>query len=55
LAQVSADPAAKAAAIETTLPAGTTTMKAWFADSAGAPLCGAFFVTVEFLGDAPAS
>ena len=54
-ARVPADPAAKAATIETTLPTGTTTMQAWFADSAGAPLCGAFFVTAEFLGDAAAS
>jgi arylsulfatase A-like enzyme len=29
------------------LPAGKTTLKAWFQDSAGKNLCGAFFVTVS--------
>jgi hypothetical protein len=28
------------------LPAGKTKLKAWFADSDGQDLCGAFFVTV---------
>ena len=29
------------------LPAGTTTLEAWFANAADEPLCGAFFVTVR--------
>ena len=29
------------------LPAGKTTLKAWFADAEGKDLCGAFFVTVK--------
>jgi hypothetical protein len=29
------------------LPAGKTTLKAWFADGGGKNLCGAFFVTVK--------
>jgi len=48
-AEAPADPAAQAAVLETTLPAGVTTMQAWFADAAGEPLCGAFFVTAERL------
>jgi arylsulfatase A-like enzyme len=48
-ARTAADPEATAATIATTLAAGTTTMEAWFADAADAPLCGAFFVTVRRL------
>jgi arylsulfatase len=38
---------ATAATIRVRLPAGRTTLKAWFADTAGKDLCGAFFVTVR--------
>jgi hypothetical protein len=48
-ARTAADPEATGATIATTLAAGTTTMEAWFADVADAPLCGAFFVTVRRL------
>lgn len=43
---VSADPQANAAVMRVAnLPPGKTTLKAWFSDSAGKDLCGAFFVT----------
>lgn len=45
--QSMADARAKDATIRVSLPAGTTTLQAWFADAAGAPQCGAFFVTVR--------
>ena len=48
-ARTPADPAGTAATLETTLAAGTCTMRAWFADATGSPQCGAFFVTVERL------
>ena len=41
-----ADPMATGATVRLTLPAGRTTLKAWFSDAAGKNLCGAFFVTV---------
>jgi hypothetical protein len=41
-----ADPKATGVTIRATLPAGRTTLKAWFSDAAGDDLCGAFFVTV---------
>jgi len=41
-----ADPQATGATLTAKLPAGRTTLKAWFADAAGKDLCGAFFVTV---------
>lgn len=44
--EAKADPKAEMATVTLTLPAGTTTMKAWFADAEGNGLCGAFFVTV---------
>ena len=44
---VKADPKATGATVALTLPAGRTTMKAWFTDAAGTDLCGAFFVTVK--------
>jgi arylsulfatase A-like enzyme len=44
-----ADPGATTAALTATLPAGTTTLKAWFADDRDQPLCGAFFVTIRRL------
>jgi hypothetical protein len=40
-------PTATAATIRVTLSAGTTTLKAWFADAEDQDLCGAFFVTVR--------
>ena len=46
-AQAAADPQAKEAVVRMTLPAGVTTLEAWFADAADEPLCGAFFVTVR--------
>jgi hypothetical protein len=42
-----ADPTATSAVITVKLPAGKTTLKAWFADDTGKDLCGAFFVTVR--------
>ena len=46
-AQAAADPQAENAVLRVELPAGTTTLEAWFADAADEPLCGAFFVTVR--------
>jgi hypothetical protein len=46
-AEAKADPKASGAVITATLPAGKTTLKAWFADADGKDLCGAFFVTVR--------
>jgi len=42
-----ADPKSLGVTISTTLPAGKTTLKAWFKDATGQDLCGAFFVTVK--------
>ncbi len=47
---VAADPQATAATIQVKLPAGRTTLKAWFQDASGQDLCGAFFVTVKSKG-----
>ncbi len=44
---IECDPQSTAATLNITLPAGVTTMKAWFADAQGKDLCGAFFVTVK--------
>ncbi len=44
-----ADAKAQGVALDVTLPAGRTTLKAWFQDEAGDDLCGAFFVTVRNL------
>ena len=44
-ASTPADPKATGATIRVKLPAGRTTLKAWFADADGKDLCGAFFVT----------
>ena len=41
-----ADPKATGATLVAKLPAGKTTLKAWFSDADGKDLCGAFFVTV---------
>jgi arylsulfatase len=41
-----ADPKATGATVTVKLPAGKTTLKAWFSDADGKDLCGAFFVTV---------
>ena len=41
-----ADPKASGSTIVVKLPAGKTTLKAWFADGEGKGQCGAFFVTV---------
>ena len=46
-AQAAADPRAPVATLWLELPAGVTTLEAWFADEADEPLCGAFFVTVR--------
>lgn len=45
--QAAADPDSKDAVVRLSLPAGVTTLEAWFADGANKPLCGAFFVTVR--------
>jgi arylsulfatase len=42
-----ADARAMGAALTLKLPAGRTTLKAWFQDDSGKDLCGAFFVTVK--------
>ncbi len=42
-----ADPESTGATLSANLPAGRTTLKAWFTDGNGKDLCGAFFVTVE--------
>ena len=46
-AEAAADPRAQEAVLRLELPAGTTTLEAWFADAADEPLCGAFFVTAR--------
>ena len=46
-AQTRADPKSTGAVLTVKLPAGKTTLKAWFADADGKDLCGAFFVTVR--------
>ncbi len=45
-ADAKADPKATGATITAKLPAGKTTLKAWFASADNKDLCGAFFVTV---------
>ena len=47
---VAADPRTTGARLKVTLPAGRTTLKAWFQDESGKDLCGAFFVTVNPTG-----
>jgi hypothetical protein len=37
-------PTEQEAVVKVRLPAGKTTVKAWFRDAAGNDLCGAFFV-----------
>jgi arylsulfatase A-like enzyme len=44
--EAKADAKEKAASVTVKLPAGVTTLKAWFADAAGQGQCGAFYVTV---------
>jgi arylsulfatase A-like enzyme len=46
-AGAAANPKATGATVAATLPAGTTTLQAWFSDAEGKELCGAFFVTVR--------
>lgn len=46
-AETKADPKTTGATLKVELPAGTTKLKAWFADADGKDLCGAFFVTVR--------
>jgi len=46
-ARAAADPEARETVVRLALPAGVTTLEAWFADAADEPLCGAFFVTVR--------
>ncbi len=45
-ASTPADPKAPGASLTANLPAGRTTLKAWFTDGATTDLCGAFFVTI---------
>lgn len=45
-ATATTDPKATAVTLAAKLPAGRTKLKAWFADSDGKNLCGAFFVSV---------
>lgn len=45
-AAAKADPNAGAVVVTAKLPAGRSTLKAWFSDADGKDLCGAFFVTV---------
>jgi arylsulfatase len=45
--EAKADPKATGATVTVKLPAGKTTLKAWFADADSKDLCGAFFVTVK--------
>lgn len=45
--EAKADAKDKAATVKVKLPAGKTTLKAWFADADGKGQCGAFYVTVE--------
>lgn len=44
--EAKADAKEKAATVTVKLPAGKTTLKAWFADADGVGQCGAFYVTV---------
>ncbi len=46
-ASAPADPGAAGATLVADLPAGPTTLQAWFTDADGMDLCGAFFVTVR--------
>jgi arylsulfatase A-like enzyme len=46
-AEVPADPQSTGVTLTAKLPAGKTTLKAWFADASGKDLCGAFYVTVK--------
>lgn len=46
-AEAPADPTKTGATLRATLPAGKTTLKAWFTDADGKDLCGAFFVSVK--------
>jgi hypothetical protein len=45
-ADAPANPEQTAASLSVKLPAGRTTLKAWFQDGNRQDLCGAFFVTV---------
>jgi arylsulfatase len=51
LQTVAATPQSTGAAVTIKLPAGRTTLKAWFQDGSGKDLCGAFFVTVKSKGN----
>ncbi len=46
-----ADPKAMGAVVRVTLPAGKTTLKAWFRNGEGKDVCGAFFVTATRAGE----
>lgn len=46
-ASTKADPKATGATLTVALPAGKSTLSAWFADAHGKNLCGAFFVTAR--------
>jgi hypothetical protein len=45
-ASTAADPKATGVTLHAVLPAGRTTLQAWFSDADGTDLCGAYFVTV---------
>jgi arylsulfatase A-like enzyme len=47
--EAKADPNLQSVILTAKLPAGSTTLKAWFADADGTGLCGAFYVTVRFV------
>ena len=46
-AEAPADPKQTGVTLTVKLPAGKTTLKAWFTDAEGKDLCGAFYVTVQ--------
>jgi len=50
-ATAKADPQAQGVTVEVKLPAGKTTLEAWFQNADGTDLCGAFFVTVKRKAD----
>jgi arylsulfatase A-like enzyme len=47
--EAKADPKLPGVTLTAKIPAGTTTLKAWFPDAEGKDLCGAFYVTVRFV------
>jgi hypothetical protein len=45
------EPTAQEVTLQVKLPAGQTTLKAWFQDKEGRDLCGAFYAYVRRMGD----